>query len=69
MESSQRSLGVIKHSIVYGENGGNGKNKELFKEFVKIGGIVVYLDVVILIVEMYWLVWRPIPVPQYLVSR
>ena len=32
-------FGVIKHSIVYGvKNGGNvGKNKELFKEFVKIG--------------------------------
>ena len=32
-------FGIIKHSIVYGtQNGGNvGKNKELFKEFVKIG--------------------------------
>ena len=32
-------IGVIKHSLVYGvENGGNiGRNKELFKEFVKIG--------------------------------
>ena len=32
-------FGVIKHSIVYGsENGGNiGRNKALFKEFVKIG--------------------------------
>ena len=32
-------IGVIKHSLVYGvENGGNvGRNKALFKEFVKIG--------------------------------
>ena len=32
-------IGVIKHSLVYGvENGGNvGQNKDLFKEFVKIG--------------------------------
>ena len=32
-------FGVIKHSVVYGaENGGNiGRNKALFKEFVKIG--------------------------------
>ena len=32
-------IGVIKHSLVYGvENGGNvGENKDLFKEFVKIG--------------------------------
>ena len=32
-------IGVIKHSLVYGaENGGNiGRNRELFKEFVKIG--------------------------------
>ena len=32
-------IGVIKHSLVYGvENGGNvGRNKDLFKEFVKIG--------------------------------
>ena len=38
------------------KNGGNvGRNKTLFKEFVKIGVYAVYLDVVILIVEMYWL--------------
>ena len=63
-------ISVIKHSLVYGtENGGNiGRNKELFKEFVKIGvfrgifrcsdfncrNVLVGLEEVLL--QMQWLV-------------